>query len=118
MVVLFSTTNGKGCFARPSSVVIYSPFNQLFDAIKCYRLLCKVYGIVVEFTHICVSFSNAHSIDSRQNINRLVEGSLCRLPSRYSVYIAIHAYSRSVSTAQSVQTQGGPATRTTHFYFN
>ena len=59
MVVLFSTTNGKGCFARPSSVVIYSPFNQLFDAIKCYRLLCKVYGIVVEFTHICVSFSNA-----------------------------------------------------------
>ena len=60
MVVLFSTTNGKGCFARPSSSVIYSPFNQLFDAIKCYRLLCKVYGIVVEFTHFIVFHSATH----------------------------------------------------------
>lgn len=102
MVVLFSTTNGKGCFARPSSSVVYSPSNQLFDAIKCYRLLCKVYGIVVEYTHSSVSFSNAHSIDSRQNINRLVEGSLCRLPSRYSVYITTHAYSSSISYLSSI----------------
>ena len=106
MVVLFSTTVGKGCFARPSSSVVYSPSNQLFDATKRYRLLCKVYGIVVEYTHFSVSFRNAHSIDSRQNINRLVECSLCRLHSRY-IEDMLSPYSSSVGTALPVLSQGG-----------
>jgi|LakMenE01Jun11ns_1017448.scaffolds.fasta_scaffold9313196_1 hypothetical protein len=69
MVVLLSTTNGKGNMPCPSSFVIFSPSSQLFDATKRYRLHCKVYGTVVKLSSFYVDSSVTHILYRKDKVD-------------------------------------------------
>jgi hypothetical protein len=116
MVVLFSTTNGLGILPCPSSFVIFSPYCRLFvDTIR-YRLHCKVYGTVVKLSSFNVDSSVTHILYRKDKVDidlLKVRFSDCLLG--ISKSITTLAYSRSVSTAQPVQTQGGSPMGTTNF---
>ena len=106
----------KVCLPWPSSSVIYSPISRLFLTLTATGCSVKYYGTVVKLTTLVVS-SATHILWNQDKvfINLLkVRFADCLLG--ISIIIANYAYSRSVSTALSVQTQGGLTTEPTNFY--
>ena len=108
---------GKGHLPCPSSLAIYSPVNHRFYDINCHRLSCKLLWDCSEtIKFVSTDASTTHVTYPQDRIRYvLIVGSLERLPTRCSYVIANIHTPESDGTAQSVQSQGGLATKPTNF---